>query len=92
MAQSSWHRKVTITLWKTPQQGKGKKYSHITAWVKLKEITQSETKHSRKMLRTVWFHLFDILEVQNYTDVEQMSGCKGLRSIGAGDKGEWVQL
>lgn len=63
MAQSSWHRKITITPWKTPQQGKGKKYSRITAWVKLKEITRSETKHSRKMLRTVWFHLFDILEV-----------------------------
>ena len=43
------------------------------------ELCWVEKKKNHKRLHTVWFHLYYILEITNYRNGGQISGCQGLR-------------
>ena len=69
--------------WNATQQLKGMILIYATPWMALKRITR--IKKNLKMLHTIWFYVYNILEMANYRDGDQISGCRG-ESVGKGGR------
>lgn len=52
-------------------------YSYTTTYMNLKGIMLSKRSHSQKVTYSIIL-LYDILEMTNYKDKEQISGCQEL--------------